>query len=139
MIARNYRYALIIGGYTFDPQMRVGAPTLHPEEPLSLDTKPGIYSLFLSAYAMNIGLYQLGLDKVHSDYGGIPMALRPGSRLENGATPVADSTNFNRLLALVSAFLYAPDALPSLAKAKPQILSCGVRHSLSVFERSIQL
>ena len=67
------------------------------------------------------------------------MALRPGSRLENGATPVADSTNLNRLLALVSAFLYAPDALPSLVRAKPQILSFGTRHSLPVFERSVQL
>ena len=67
IIARNYRLALIIGGYTFDPQMRVGAATLNPSEPLSLDTKPGVYSVFLSAYALNVGLYQLGIDKVHSD------------------------------------------------------------------------
>ena len=119
--------------------MRVGAPTLNLKEPLSLDTKPGAYSVFLSAYAMNVGLYQLNIDKVHSDYGSIPMALRPGSRVENGATPVVDSTNLNRFLALVSAFLYAPDALPSLVRAKPQIFSFGIRHSLPVFERSVQL
>jgi hypothetical protein len=31
--------------------------------------------------------------------------------MQNGATPVVDSTDLNRSLALVSSFLYGPEAL----------------------------
>jgi hypothetical protein len=133
ILASNYRVGLIMGGRVFDPKMSAGVSEINIDEPLALDTKPGNFSMFISAYATNIGLYQLGLDKVHSDYGGVPMALRPGSRLETAATPLVDSTNLNRIVALVAAFVYAPDALPSIINAKPQVLKFGVRPTFLVF------
>jgi hypothetical protein len=63
------------------------------------------------------------------------MKLKPGSRLETGATPVVDSTNLNRVLSLVSALLYAPDALPSLKATRPKILDFGVRLKLPILDR----
>ncbi|KDR73118.1 hypothetical protein GALMADRAFT_280894 [Galerina marginata CBS 339.88] len=121
LLVRAYRGVLIMAGRVFDPSMSAGASCLNVDNPLSLDTKPGVYLPFLAAYSHNVGLYQLGIDKVHSDYGGIPMALQPGSRLENSTKPVADSMNANRVLALLAAIFYAPDALPGMRAAKPQI------------------
>ena len=74
--------------------------------PLATDPKPGVYTPFLTAYISNVEIYQLGLDKVHSDYGGIPMRLQPGSRLENGAQPIIDSSRVNRTIAELSFAFY---------------------------------
>ena len=82
----------------------------------------GVYAVFLSAYALNIGIYQLGLDKVHSDYGGIPMNVAPGSRLETGAHPIVDATNLNRILALLASLFYAPIAIAHVTSVKPSIM-----------------
>ena len=84
--------------------------------PLMTDPKPGVYTPFLTAYISNVEVYQLGLDKVHSDYGGIPMKLAPGSRLETGATPIVDSTRLNRSLAEI-AFAYYTAPHPVAVKA----------------------
>jgi len=134
ILASNYRIGLIMGGRIFDPHMIAGVSKINIGEPLALDAKPGVFTMFISAFATNIGLYQLGIDKTHSDYGGVPMTLRPGSRLETAATPLVDSTNLNRILALLAAFFYAPDALPSLIHAKPQVLSFGVRSAFPVLD-----
>lgn len=121
MLIRAYRMSLITLGRIFDEEMSAGADKLNAGEALALDTKPGVYSVFLSAYSLNIGLYQLGLDKVHSDYGGIPMKLSPGSRLETGSEPLVDSTNLNRMLALLAGLYYAPAAIPQIINIKPSI------------------
>jgi hypothetical protein len=126
VLIRAYRMSLITLGKIFDLAMSAGADRIQLEQPLMLDTKPGVYAAFLSAYAMNIGLYQLGIDKVHSDYGSIPMKLRPGSRLENGAKPIADATNLNRMLALLAALYYVPAAVQQVANINPVITSLSV-------------
>ncbi|KAF2280034.1 uncharacterized protein EI97DRAFT_498320 [Westerdykella ornata] len=131
---RNYRVSLIMSGKVMDPNMSAGASHTHLTAPLNHDNKPGSYTPFLVAYAANVVLHQLGIDKVHSDYGGIPMKLKPGSRLETGVSPLVDSTNFNHALSLVSALLYAPDALPSLKATKPKILEFGVRRKLAIVD-----
>lgn len=120
-LIRAYRASLITLGRVADPHMykhtKGGMSPLIAAMPISTDPKPGVYSVFISAYINNIGMYQLGIDKVHSDYGGIPMQLAPGSRLENATSPVVDSTRFNRALAeLAFAYYIGPDlpALPAL-------------------------
>lgn len=124
LLIRAYRVSLITLGRVFDPSMGAGAQSLKADDPLSLDTKPGVYSVFLSAYALNISLYQLGLDKVHSDYGGVPMRRAPGSRLEgNAQEPIIDATNLNRLLAALAAAYYAPATLPLVARGVPSIVN----------------
>jgi hypothetical protein len=77
---------------------------------LGFDPKPGVYSVFLSAFLLNIGIYKLGIDKAHSDYGGVPMKLSPGSRLETGISPIVDSTRLNRTLAELAVAFYVPEA-----------------------------
>ncbi|GIK07658.1 hypothetical protein Aspvir_003324 [Aspergillus viridinutans] len=121
MMIRPYRVSLIMAGRLFDSAMSAGANQINSRDPLALDAKPGVYNVFLSAFASNIGLYQLAIDKAHSDYGGVPMALKPGSRLENGSHPVIDATNLNRNLALISAIYFAPDALPPILASRPSI------------------
>ncbi len=84
---------------------------IRPAKPLSLaewktNTRPGVYAIFVGAAINHIAIYKLGLDKVHSDYGGIPMRLAPGSRLEDGATPVADAWRCNQTLGEVADMLY---------------------------------
>ncbi len=114
-------------GRIFDDEMSAGAHSIDTSDALMLDTKPGVYSAFLSAYGLNIGLYQLGLDKVHSDYGGVPMQLSPGSRLENGANPVVDATQLNHTLAMLAGMYYLPSALPQIASLVPSIRSSYAR------------
>ncbi len=88
--------------------------------PLSIDPKPGVYSVFLSAHIMNITAYQLGIDKVHSDYGGIPTKFAPGSRLETGISPIVDSMRANQTLAELAVAFYAPQVVQSPAvKERP--------------------
>lgn len=115
ILIRAYRGSLITMGRVCDPAMSQYPPdpwTL--DQPLALDPKPGVYAPFLSAYVVGIPIYQLGIDKVHSDYGGIPMALSPGSKLENGRMPIVDSTRANITLAELAVLYYVGwDALRS--------------------------
>jgi hypothetical protein len=106
IFVRQYRAALVLLGRIVSPDMARGAL-----EPKSLadaltNTRPGVYAIFVGAAINNIGIYKLGLDKVHSDYGGIPMKLAPGSRLENGAKPIADAWRCNQTLGDVATLLY---------------------------------
>lgn len=121
VLIRAYRKALIMLGRVFDGAMSTNVKSLNLQDALSVDPKPGVYSVFLSAYALNIVHYQLGIDKVHSDYGGVPMALKPGSRLETGIEPVVDATNANRMLAVLAGLFYAPSSLPNIISIRPGI------------------
>jgi len=108
IFVRQYRAALVLLGRLTSPDMAGGAL---PASALSLamaktNTRPGVYAIFVGAAINNIGIYKLGLDKVHSDYGGIPMKLAPGSRLEDGATPVADATRCNQTLGEIANAYY---------------------------------
>ncbi|SER63772.1 hypothetical protein SAMN05421690_10471 [Nitrosomonas sp. Nm51] len=117
-LIRAYRASLIGLGVVADPDMtkhnRVGMNPLLASTPVLTDPKPGVYSVFLSAYMNNIGIYQLGIDKVHSDYGGVPMKLAPGSRLEDASSPIVDSSRFNRTLAELAFAFYIGPTLPVL-------------------------
>lgn len=137
VIIRAYRMSLITMARIFDVCMSAGAHQLNinkykKSSSAILDTKPGVYAVFLSAYALNIGIYQLGLDKVHSDYGGIPMKIKPGSRLENGIEPIVDATNLNRMLALMAGVYYAPDAINNIINIKPSIVSFVKNESVQI-------
>jgi hypothetical protein len=106
IFVRQYRAALVLLGRLTSPEMAQGA-----SKPLSLaqwktNTRPGVYAIFVGAAINHIAIYKLGLDKVHSDYGGIPMKLGPGSRLEDGATPIADAWTCNQTLGEVADMLY---------------------------------
>jgi hypothetical protein len=106
IFVRQYRAALVLLGRIVSPEMAFGAA-----KPLSLadwktNTRPGVYAIFVGAAINNIAIYKLGLDKVHSDYGGVPMKLAPGSRLEDGATPVVDAWRCNRTLGEIADVLY---------------------------------
>ena len=121
LLIRAYRASLIGLGVVADQEMTLHTKgdinLLSDSIPVKTDPKPGVYSVFLSAFLNNIGIYQLGIDKVHSDYGGIPMTIAPGSRLEDASKPIVDSSRFNRALAeLAFAFYVGPDlpALPAL-------------------------
>jgi hypothetical protein len=109
IFVRQYRAALVLLGRVTSPDMSRGAG-----QPLSLaraatNTRPGVYAIFVGAAINHIGIYKLGLDKVHSDYGGVPMKLAPGSRLENDATPVADAWRCNQTLGEVADTYYLAD------------------------------
>ena len=114
LLVRAYRASLVALGRAFDQDM-IPLPTALSQEaePLSRDPKPGVYSPFLNAYILDNEIYQLGLDKVHSDYGGIPMGLAPGSRLETGATPIFDATRANRSIAELAFAFYVRQPLPA--------------------------
>lgn len=106
IFVRQYRAALVLLGRITSPDMARGAG-----QPLSLarvptNTRPGVYAIFVGAAVNHIGIYKLGLDKVHSDYGGIPMQLAPGSRLENDAAPIADAWKCNQTLGEVADMYY---------------------------------
>ncbi len=110
IFVRQYRAALVLLGRIVSPDMVRGAG-----QPLSLaqartNTRPGVYAIFVGAAINHIGIYKLGLDKVHSDYGGVPMNLAPGSRLENDATPVADAWRCNQTLGEIADTFYLSDA-----------------------------
>ena len=106
IFVRQYRAALVLLGRVTSPDMARGAG-----EPLSLataisNTRPGVYAIFVGAAINHIGIYKLGLDKVHTDYGGIPMKLAPGSRLENDAKPISDAWRCNQTLGEIADILY---------------------------------
>ena len=106
IFVRQYRAALVLLGRITSPDMARGAG-----QPLSLqsaatNTRPGVYAIFVGAAINHIGIYKLGLDKVHTDYGDIPMKLAPGSRLENNAAPVADAWRCNQTLGEIADSYY---------------------------------
>jgi hypothetical protein len=106
IFARQYRAALIFVGRVSSPEMAEGAA-----EPLSLaerrtNTRPGVYEKFVTARTSNVAIYKLGLDKVHSDYGGVPMKLAPGSRMEDGTEPLADAWRCNQTLGEIGKLFY---------------------------------
>jgi hypothetical protein len=106
IFVRQYRAALVLLGRLVSPDMARGA-----SEPVSLataetNTRPGVYEKFVGASILNIGIFKLALDKVHSDYGGIPMKLAPGSRLEDGANPLADAWICNDTLGKIAKIWY---------------------------------
>lgn len=125
LLVRSYRASLISMGRIFDPDMKYGAAAVWTwDSALPVDPKPGVYMPFLTAYILNVGVYQLGLDKVHSDYGGIPMALKPGSRLENGAShPVVyDARRANQSLSEISRLFYTlPIEVPQHTVARTTV------------------
>ena len=116
VLIRAYRKSLMMLGRIADLDMYKhtlgGMSPMMASLPLTTDPKPGVYTPFLTAYISNVEVYQLGLDKVHSDYGGIPMKLAPGSRLETGGTPIIDSTRLNRGVAEIAFAYYTVSVLP---------------------------
>jgi hypothetical protein len=96
---------MLLGPLT-SPEMVLGAAAPMGLAGMTTNTRPGVYAIFVGAAVNHIGIYKLGLDKVHSDYGGIPMKVAPGSRLEDGATPVADAWRCNQTLGEVADVLY---------------------------------
>lgn len=106
--------SMILLGKIFDTKMAKNEylktiPSLWSEKaPLSHDTLPGVYTTCILAHIANIEIYQLVLDKVHSDYGGISMKARPGSMLETGKRPVKSAYRANRTLAELAVEFYEP-------------------------------
>lgn len=110
IFVRQYRAALILFGRLSSPGMADGAATPAILGSLRKQTRPGVYHVFIGAAMSHMGVFKLGLDKVHSDYGGIPMKLAPGSRLENDASPVVDSWRGNQTLGEIANIFYLADA-----------------------------
>lgn len=107
LLIRAYRASMILIGCVSDPDMFLGTENQKDEEsPLASYTKPGVYSVYLSAYFLNYDIYHLAIDKVHSDYGGVPMKLAPGSKMETGIKPLVDSTRANITLAELTMGFY---------------------------------
>lgn len=97
---------MILGGRAFAIEMGQAPTVTGPLVPNVNDSKGNVYHLFVSGFVNGIQLHRLIIDKIHSDYGGIPMALAPGSRLESGIAPIVDSTEANRTCGQVAAALY---------------------------------
>jgi hypothetical protein len=101
---------MLLGGRAFAIDMGQVASLRGPLVPGENDSKANVYSLFIGGFINGIAIHRLIMDKVHSDYGGIPMKLRPGSRLENGAEPVVDATLANQTCSdLAYALFVFPD------------------------------
>lgn len=109
IFVRQYRAALVLLGRLSSPEMANGASAPMSLAKLRTNTRPGVYNIFIGAAINQVGIYKLGLDKVHSDYGGIPMLLAPGSRLENDAEPKADAWRCNQTLGEVANLYYLND------------------------------
>lgn len=97
---------MILGGRAFAIEMGQASAVIGPLIPNSNDSKGNVYHLFVSGFVDGVILHQLIIDKIHSDYGGVPMVLAPGSRLESGIQPIADSTEANRTCAALANALY---------------------------------
>jgi hypothetical protein len=92
LVWRKYRFSMMVLARGFVEEMsRATDPVSGPLRRGENDSKPGVYSLYILGGVLGIGVYNLVLDKVYSDYGGIPMAHAPGSRMETGIEPVADA------------------------------------------------
>lgn len=106
IFVRQYRSALVLLGRISSPDMARGASAPKSLSEAATNTRPGVYANFVGAAINNIGIYKLGLDKVHSDYGGIPMRLAPGSRLETGVSPISDAWRCNQTLGEVAKIFF---------------------------------
>jgi len=105
IFVRQYRSALVLLGRVVSPDMAEGnVPRSFTVAPTN--TRPGVYVNFVGATINHIGIYKLGLDKVHGDYGGVPMKLAPGSKLENDAVPIVDPTKANQTLGEIAYAFY---------------------------------
>jgi hypothetical protein len=102
IFARQYRSGLVLIGRVASPDMARGASAPMALSKSQTNTRAGVYGNFVGAAINNIAIYKLGLDKVHSDYGGLPMKVVPGSRLENGSEPLADAWKYNQALGEVA-------------------------------------
>lgn len=92
LVWRKYRAQMVLLGRSYVPEMARALDEF--EGPLRRgenNVRPGVYSLYLLGHQLGINLYRQILDKVYSDYGGIPMGLQPGSRIETGREPVVDA------------------------------------------------
>jgi hypothetical protein len=92
LVWRKYRWQMVVLGRLYVPEMAralddFGGPLSAGQN----NARPGVYSLYLLGYRIGISLYRQVLDKVYSDYGDVPMQLRPGSRIETGREPVVDA------------------------------------------------
>lgn len=104
---RAYRADMALRGRAFRPEMAGATDEITgPVGTGERDAKPGVYSLFVMANELDISLYELVVDKVYSDYGGIPMQQAPGSRLETGAEPEVDAGRAIRSLGDVAEAFY---------------------------------
>jgi len=103
---RPYRVSLILLGRLATSDMSEARNIKTLAEGHLTNTRPGVYNIFVSAYILGIEVYKLGIDKVHSDYGGVPMKHAPGSRLETNATPVFDASRANQALAEIAQAYY---------------------------------
>jgi hypothetical protein len=106
IFARQYRSGLVLLGRVASPDMARGASTPTALSRSQTNTRAGVYGNFVGAAINNIAIYKLGLDKVHSDYGGVPMRVAPGSRLENGTDPLADAWKCNQTLGEIAKTFY---------------------------------
>jgi hypothetical protein len=106
IFVRQYRSSLVLLGRIVSPDMKRGASAPQSLNTSISNTRPGVYMLFVGASINDVGLYKLALDKVHSDYGGVPMRLAPGSRLEDDAKAVADAWNCNKTLGDIANAMY---------------------------------
>lgn len=97
---------MIFGGRSFAIEMGQAASVIGPLVPDQNDSKGNVYHLWVSGFTNGVALHRLIVDKIHSDYGGIPMALQPGSKIENGTQPIVDATEANRACAAIADALY---------------------------------
>lgn len=97
---------MILGRRAFAIEMGQAASVTGPLVPGVNDSKGNVYHLFVSGVVNGVRLHRLIIDKIHSDYGGVPMAVAPGSRIETGINPVFDSTAVNRTCGDVASALY---------------------------------
>lgn len=107
MTVRAYRASMIHLGWIFDEDMQPGP---HREFdsglPVTRNSKSGVYAIFLNAYISGVESYRLSLDKVHSDYSGVPLRRGAGSRMETGSVPILDADRANLALADLSLIFY---------------------------------
>lgn len=111
LVWREYRVMMALHARPFLPEMTSATdPIQGPLAPEDQNAMPGVYSLFVMANELNISLYELILDKIYSDYGGVPMSQSPGSRLETGVDPVVDASRGIKTVAdIAEAFYLRPN------------------------------
>lgn len=69
---------------------------------------PSTISPYILAHILDMEVYQLILDKVHSDYRGLRMKQAQGSMLENGAKTIRNAYRANQTLAELAVVFYEP-------------------------------
>lgn len=106
MLFPPYRAALVLLGPILSPDAMRAAQGPRSAPAVIPDTGPHDYTISVGAVVDHRGCYSLSLDKVYSDYGGIPMRLAPGSRLENEAAPIADASRCIQTLGEIAGIHY---------------------------------